>query len=93
MKFYLKSVITIFFLVFSLSVFAGTGDGTTTTSTPNVFDAQATTSSTPLSPPDSGGGGEGPGAPLPIDDYQYALLAAGVLLAGYFSLKARDQKA
>lgn len=93
MKFYPKSVITIFFLAFSLFVFAGTGDGTTATSTPNVFETQATYAAESATPPDSGGGTEGPGAPLPIDDYQYALLAAGVLLAGYFSIKSKEQKA
>ena len=93
MKSYLKSIITIFFLVLNLFVFAGTGDGTTTASTTNVIATQTTTALATPSQPGTGGGGEGPGAKLPIDDYQYAILAAGMLLAGYFSVKSKEQKA
>lgn len=39
------------------------------------------------------GGGSGAGAPLPINDYEYALMAAGIAIAGYAALRARKQNA
>lgn len=40
-----------------------------------------------------GAGGETVGAPAPINEYQYALMGAGMVIAAYFSSKGRKQKA
>lgn len=36
---------------------------------------------------------ETPGAPLPINNYEHALMAAGIAVAGYAALRARKQNA
>ena len=65
----------------------------------NIYDTPSTSTASrnisvgDIKAADNGGGGEADGSPLPIDTYQYGLMAVGMALAAYFALKGRKQNA
>lgn len=96
MKFLLKA--TAFVLSISVSCFVyatdnlNTQNGDTSVNPygPNITNSPNATDGNPTNGEQTA---SGPGAPLPINDYEYALMAAGIAVAGYAALRARKQNA
>lgn len=94
-----KVILTVcFVLMFASKIFAAPTDSQNPQTT-NVFATEELASSDNVAfsndapPGDTGGGGQGPGAPMPIDMYQYFLAGGGLLLAAYYARRMKTIEA